>query len=152
MNNKANATSFKKGHGRLRTDESYRKAAIKISLAKKGKKRASPSQASRDKISASLKGREILWADKISRVKAGDNYGLSIGQRYLRKLEKKAGRPRPDKCEVCQRSGRIYSDHCHKSGKFRGWLCVNCNNALGLVGDDTMILFALIAYVKSHSS
>ena len=50
-------------------------------------------------------------------------------------LVKKAGRPRPSKCEICGRGGVICFDHCHVTEKFRGWLCRKCNNALGMVDD-----------------
>jgi hypothetical protein len=70
---------------------------------------------------------------------------------------KKAGRPRTEFCEVCgdpPRNGKSLAyDHCHQSGQFRGWLCNNCNFALGLVHDDTQRLRKLIAYLeRSHKT
>ena len=60
-----------------------------------------------------------------------------------------AGRKRPDQCEICEKSDvKICYDHCHKTGSFRGWLCLRCNSALGLVGDDVKILSKLIDYLK----
>ena len=102
-------------------------------------------------MSIALKGRKIEWADAISRAKAGDNYGLSTQERYLKKLESKAGRTRPDKCEVCNRLGKIYFDHSHDTGKFRGWLCVKCNNTLGMADDNPKILRALADYAEHHA-
>jgi hypothetical protein len=67
-------------------------------------------------------------------------------QRALREL--KAGRPKPDRCEVCDEGGRIAFDHCHRSGEFRGWLCQACNQALGLVKDDPERLRKLITYLE----
>ena len=68
-------------------------------------------------------------------------------QKYARKI-KKAGRPKPDKCDVCGRSSwLIVFDHCHASGKFRGWLCYSCNIVLGHVADDPKILWELGAYL-----
>jgi hypothetical protein len=46
------------------------------------------------------------------------------------------GGPRPDDCELCGRVGPVCFDHCHKTGKFRGWLCRGCNSGLGQYGDD----------------
>lgn len=153
MNNQANKTSFKKGHTSSRTPESYKLAGVKISASKRGKKRGSPSKEWRDKISNSLKGRQITWGDKISTAKAFEgNSRQPVAIRYRNKLEKKAGRPRPDNCEICSRGGKICFDHDHKTGKFRGWICFNCNTVLGRVLDDIGILGALIEYVKRHSS
>lgn len=146
MNNKANKTSFQKGHGRLRTDESYIKAGKKISITKKGKKRQPLTIMQKERLSKILKGRKITWNEKLR----GKDYGLTTAQKYLKKLEMKAGRVRPKTCEVCFREGRIYFDHNHLTGKFRGWLCVKCNNTLGLVNDDIRILNSLAEYAKKH--
>jgi Recombination endonuclease VII len=60
-----------------------------------------------------------------------------------------AGRPKPDKCEICQTDEfRIVFDHCHKEGHFRGWICDRCNRTLGLVRDDPNLLLALAGYLK----
>jgi hypothetical protein len=46
-------------------------------------------------------------------------------------------RPCPERCECCgkQSSRTLHLDHCHKTGKFRGWLCSECNLGMGLLGD-----------------
>lgn len=41
-------------------------------------------------------------------------------------------------CYICnieesKCSKRLHMDHCHKTGKFRGWLCGNCNRLLGKI-------------------
>jgi len=66
----------------------------------------------------------------------------------LRHQEEIAGRPKPDRCEVCGNAGRIAFDHCHQHGHFRGWLCSGCNCALGFVRDDISRLRKLIAYLQ----
>lgn len=45
--------------------------------------------------------------------------------------------PPPSKCECCGKKSvkRLSFDHCHKTAKFRGWICSNCNLGLGLFGD-----------------
>lgn len=67
------------------------------------------------------------------------------------RLEKTAGRPRPESCEVCgRRNGKhgIAFDHCHQTGAFRGWLCYSCNTILGHADDNPEILSKLIDYLK----
>lgn len=43
-------------------------------------------------------------------------------------------------------------DHCHKSTKVRGLLCMNCNQALGKFKDDISRLFSAAAYLHKHGS
>jgi hypothetical protein len=70
--------------------------------------------------------------------------------RKKRKLSR-AGRPIPDACELCGRiTENIVYDHNHKTGKFRGWLCYGCNNALGAVQDSVPMLMRMIEYVEKH--
>lgn len=41
-------------------------------------------------------------------------------------------------------------DHCHETGKVRGFLCRRCNSVLGLVNDDQAILGKLAKYLGKH--
>ena len=75
--------------------------------------------------------------------------GIS-GKNRLKYLEKLAGRPRPEKCEICNRIHRICFDHDHRTGKFRGWICFKCNAAIGLLDDSTELLNSLLKYLKQH--
>jgi hypothetical protein len=34
-------------------------------------------------------------------------------------------------CEVCEELKKLYYDHDHATGEFRGWLCNTCNMLLG---------------------
>lgn len=86
-------------------------------------------------------------AAKASREYNSRNPGRNSHSR-VRRLEARAGRSRPDQCEVCGAVGRVAFDHCHRSGKFRGWLCRGCNQALGLVKDDPETLRKLITYLE----
>jgi hypothetical protein len=59
------------------------------------------------------------------------------------------------RCDICgadghkQAWGRLMLDHCHTTGKFRGWLCVNCNSGIGMFRDDPDIMRAAIKYVSN---
>lgn len=64
---------------------------------------------------------------------------------------KKAGRPKSSACESCGSVMPLHYDHCHRTNAFRGWLCHNCNAALGHVNDDITVLQCLIAYLNKHA-
>lgn len=55
---------------------------------------------------------------------------------------------RPDICEVCSRECETVWDHDHRTGEHRGWLCQQCNSALGFARDDVEVLRGLIAYLE----
>ena len=61
-------------------------------------------------------------------------------------------RKTPAKCEVCKLKGKICFDHCHDSGRFRGWLCNNCNAALGYARNSPGILRKLAKYLSENRS
>lgn len=86
---------------------------------------------------------QASWARKNrDRIKA------AARKRGVRRREIEAGRLKPSLCEVCGESGKINFDHCHQRGIFRGWLCSNCNKALGFAKDDPNRLRQLIAYLE----
>jgi len=39
-------------------------------------------------------------------------------------------------------------DHCHKTGKIRGFLCSRCNTVAGMVNDDIELLSKIADYLK----
>ena len=62
-------------------------------------------------------------------------------------------RPEPDACECCggppgPRYTRLSLDHCPSTGKFRGWLCHNCNLGIGRLGDSAAALKRALAYLS----
>jgi len=46
-------------------------------------------------------------------------------EEYQRRKELK-----PEQCEICDRNKKLVLDHNHKTGKIRGWICINCNRYL----------------------
>jgi hypothetical protein len=85
-------------------------------------------------------------ADKFNKLKC--KYGIS-------KEEWEEASKRP--CEICNRDydfsikkgGKsMVVDHCHKSGKTRGFLCSNCNKGIGMLQDDTVVLQQAINYLE----
>lgn len=61
------------------------------------------------------------------------------------------GRSPPAECEVCKRELRLVLDHCHKTGRLRGWVCYSCNIALGQVRDDAELLRKLALYLEHYT-
>ena len=60
-------------------------------------------------------------------------------------------------CKICGGEGFLMHknkkhglnlDHCHTTGKVRGWLCDNCNRGIGLLQDDVNILEKAIGYIN----
>ena len=57
-------------------------------------------------------------------------------------------------CALCgthaltQRFENFAVDHCHKTGKVRGLLCIGCNTALGKLGDNEEGLLKALGYVR----
>src|SRR5262249_30187058 len=63
-------------------------------------------------------------------------YGISL-EDYERLLARQNGA-----CGICRRKSKrmLCVDHCHKTGRVRGLLCVRCNTGLGLYKDDPSIM------------
>ena len=82
----------------------------------------------------------------------------------LNDLKKNNTLPEDHVCPVCNRSEDqiVYNgksmksvwrlDHCHESKQFRGWLCITCNQALGMLHDNPETLNRAIAYLQNGSS
>ena len=86
------------------------------------------------------------------RYRAENAEELTYKQRRRRNLPEPT-RPRPEVCEVCgcrNGSGGVHLDHNHETGEFRGWLCMKCNMALGLLNDSLDLLRALTDYLERN--
>lgn len=66
-------------------------------------------------------------------------------------LKKLHPTPKDCLCQLCGTySNRLHLDHNHADGSFRGYLCANCNQALGKFKDSTDKLKKAIAYLEQH--
>ena len=59
-------------------------------------------------------------------------------------------------CAICGAhqdlfSRRLHVDHCHKTGRIRQLLCMDCNHLLGRAKDDISILNEAISYLMKHT-
>jgi hypothetical protein len=60
-----------------------------------------------------------------------------------------APRPKPKTCELCFNERRvIVFDHCHSTKVFRGWICVPCNTAIGLMENNPGLLKRIVKYLN----
>lgn len=55
-------------------------------------------------------------------------------------------------CEICKRvpDRWLVVDHCHNTEIVRGMLCERCNQALGLLADNTEYMYSAIEYITKH--
>ena len=65
-------------------------------------------------------------------------------------LEDQFIKPQTPNCEICGVLVKTVFDHCHRTGLFRGWLCRQCNLALGFAKDSPIVLQAMIKYLQAY--
>lgn len=70
------------------------------------------------------------------------NYNITRAD--FHKMQEEAGG-----CEVCGDTNTVL-DHCHDSSEIRGVLCNRCNQALGLMRDDPVLIRGLADYMDRH--
>jgi hypothetical protein len=113
---------FKKGHtlhkGRIVTPGMRKKISEKL----KGRSNGPLSDATKKKLS------EINKGDKHPYWKGGNN----------RQWRRKNAPPKPDCCDVCgvlerDLKRKLFVEHCHATGRIRGWVCHRCNMAIAWV-------------------
>lgn len=77
---------------------------------------------------------------KISKYKITDNF------EYIEKEYLKCN----NICQICKKEDiNICLDHCHKTMKFRGFLCQTCNSAIAFLNEDVNILQNAIDYIEN---
>ena len=63
---------------------------------------------------------------------------------------KKTAPPKPVNCECCNRpTSKFHLDHCTETNTFRGWLCANCNQGIGKLGDSIEGVQAALNYLSN---
>lgn len=111
--------------------------------------RARASDRKRGQVRARRRREDAAYRDSERRIKN------EAERRAKARRDATATRPRPGNCEVCGSSGNkdgIVFDHCHKTGKFRGWLCAGCNLVIGRMDDDPQKLEKLAQYLRENSN
>lgn len=83
------------------------------------------------------------------------------GRSWLRSYDRRSRglpdptRPAPSQCEGCltdRHSMALCVDHDHTTGAFRGWLCRQCNLAVGNARDSPRTLLKLADYLLANRS
>lgn len=102
-----------------------------------------------------MKGKKLSseWIKNRTKSQSGKNHynwkGVWTPTLKTKSLEIISGRKKPDVCELCGAFGRrICFDHDHNTGKFRGWICHQCNAVLGLSRDNIELLMKMVAYLQ----
>ena len=66
---------------------------------------------------------------------------------------KKNAPPKPDHCECCgTKDKKLCVDHVFGEYVGRGWLCKQCNNGIGLLGDNLQGLLNAVNYLQTHGN
>ena len=137
----------------MRNRKWYAKHRIEVCVQARSRYAADPDKA---KVKACLyyqKNKGVI--SKRTKVYKDTHPGLNSRlswARHNKLLLDAAGRAKPKRCEVCGKLGKICFDHCHKSKKFRGWICANCNTALGHVKDSVVVLRKLASYLEANKN
>jgi hypothetical protein len=90
--------------------------------------------------------------DRKRRAVDRDAYNTRIRNRNRARFLPVPSRVEPFECECCGGPpGRraLALDHDHTTGKFRGWLCTNCNTGIGKLGDSLVGVLRAVRYLKA---
>lgn len=114
-----------------------------------GKRRRSPSsgaiggnRSAKDGLTSYRKQRHAIVARENKAKNHGSERNYLLRYRYgiteddfERMLARQGGL-----CAICHAVPGAFVDHCHRTGRVRGVLCFHCNNGLGHIGDNVVLL------------
>jgi hypothetical protein len=106
--------------------------------------------ANREKLRTQRRARYVQNREEhLKRNRAAYRRAVARGKRPGREYPEPT-RKMPKRCECCGRASRraLALDHCHRSSKFRGWLCVPCNAGIGMLGDTPAGVLRALRYLK----
>jgi hypothetical protein len=105
-------------------------------------------------IKNAIEARGYKYTPKEKRAEYRYFYGLKRKHGMTKEDYNKRLKDQKGVCAICgngnKQKRRLCVDHCHKTGKIRGLLCVDCSVALGNVNDDIKILNKMIKYLKKY--
>jgi hypothetical protein len=151
--------SWRAAHPGCRKAEYQRRRARDLQKHKDVARRAWKKYEAKNKEKIRLRQKLAARKRRLEKPEIQKQIKKRAAEKRLKRLEELAGRSRPELCEMCGNPGLgdgsygrlgIVFDHCHTSGKFRGWLCDRCNKVLGLVKDDPDLLMTMAHYLEEH--
>src|SRR5579864_622282 len=77
-----------------------------------------------------------------------ERYGVTKSQIQAQSKKQKHRCALCGRKQKCGKRRRLYVDHDHKTGKFRGLTCFSCNSMLGFAKDSIKTLQAAIHYLR----
>lgn len=89
----------------------------------------------------------LRWKSGISKKHNWSFRGAILSDEEIKEFNNKLN------CEICGcdfSKSKKCLDHCHETGVYRGALCVQCNAALGKLGDDLDLVIARLQAYKSN--
>jgi Recombination endonuclease VII len=101
-----------------------------------------------------FRAKRIVAAAEWARKNPEKNRALRLKMEWKQRGIPTPTRPCPERCEACgdlPGKSALHNDHNHLTGTFRGWLCVRCNHALGLLKDSPERCLALARYARAES-
>lgn len=112
-------------------------------------KECSYKQINREKHNENARNWRKKNPDKVKNSNLKISYGINLEQ-YNQMFNQQNG-----KCAICNRHQIEFKmglavDHEHETGKIRELLCSPCNQAIGLLQENTEIIQKVIDYLKRH--
>lgn len=114
-----------------------------------------PQQQARRKVARLRPHRQVTERAALKEYRSRPEVRVKLTRYSRERMRRVKGMPQPTRpcpttCEICGTTPNIalHLDHCHASGKFRGWLCANCNLGLGNFRDRPDLFLAAITYLK----
>lgn len=103
-----------------------------------------------ERESARKKRKRVLTPEQAARDKQ-----VKRESKWRRRGASPPTRPEPSNCECCgglPGKKSMSLDHNHLTGAFRGWLCSNCNTAIGKLGDSIAGVKRALEYLERCES
>jgi hypothetical protein len=104
-----------------------------------------------------IQQRNTVYSKVISRIKLkllnSKTHAIKRGHKSCTSLLADLLKTYTEFCQICNIfvGTRICLEHCHKTGKFRGWTCITCNDALKAGENDPQILIKCAEYLQKHN-